>query len=378
MIYVDVSAAVHSRAGLGRYSLSLAEALIREQPSRFALFYNRGGDGRLPDSLQGVPSRHVELGYKPWRLAVLLAHLVRISFRRLVPDVSLFHSTEHLLMPLGSTPTALTVHDLIYRRFPAYHKRLNYWYLNLAMPLYCRRASAIIAVSESSKRDIVSHYGIDPDKIHVVHEAAAGHFAPPREQEVARARRQYELPERYLIHLGTVEPRKNLDRLVEALLALRGDRPDLHLVLAGGKGWLYEDFFARLQDQGLEGIVRHLGWVPDADLPAVIAAAELAVQPSLYEGFGLPLLEHMACGQLVAASNTSSHPEIGGQAVAYFDPLDVGDMVAVVRRLLLDPEERRRRQLAGLEQAGKFSWRQAALGTISVYDQHSQRTPGEG
>lgn len=375
MIYVDVSAAVHSRAGLGRYSLKLAQSLVDTQPDRFALFYNQGRHGRLPEELLPVPARRIKLGYKPWRLAILLAHLSHLSFRRLVPDASLFHSTEHLLMPLGQTPTILTVHDLIFKLYPSYHKRLNYWYLNLAMPIYCRRASTIIAVSQASKRDIVAHYEIDPDKIHVVYEAAAEHFRPASPAEIERVRRKYELPEQFLIHLGTIEPRKNLNRLLEALLLLRQTWPTLELILAGGKGWLYDDFFARIQREGLVDVVRSLGWVPDEDLPAVIGAASLAVQPSLYEGFGLPILEHMASGQVVAASDSSSHPEVGGQAPAYFQPTDTEEMAAVITRLLSDRDEYQRRRQLGLAQAQNFTWRRAAQETITLYDRLLAKAP---
>jgi glycosyltransferase involved in cell wall biosynthesis len=369
VIYVDVSAAVHSRAGLGRYSEELALALHQTQPDRFALFYNQGVDGRLPAALEPLPRRSVKWGYKPWRMAVLLAHLSRITFfDRFVPDARVFHSTEHLLMPLRDAPTVLTVHDLIFKLFPAYHKRLNYWYLSLAMPLYCRRATAVIAVSEASKRDLVAHYGIDPAKIHVIYEAAAAHFRPPDATKVEQARRQYGLPEQFLIHLSTIEPRKNLKRLLTGLKRLRRAFPELCLVLVGGKGWLYDDFFAAIEAEGLAEAVRPLGWVPDEDLPAVIAAAALAVQPSLYEGFGLTLLEHMASGQVVAASNASSHPEVGGEAVAYFDPVNVAEMTAVIHRLLSDPGEYHWRRQLGLEQAQKFSWQRAARETIALYE----------
>ena len=375
MLYVDISAAVHGRAGLGRYSQQLAHQLITTQPDRYALFYNRGRDGRLPDSLQqfvlthALPSRCLNLGYKPWRTAVLLGHLLGRPFNHLIPGARLFHSTEHLLMPLHGIPTVLTVHDLIYKLFPAYHKKLNYWYLNLAMPLYCRRATAIIAVSQATRRDIVKYYGVDPAKIHVVYEAASSLFQPPPPARIAFIRQKYRLPERFLIHLSTIEPRKNLSRLLDALKALRQLFPRLSLVLAGGKGWLYDDFFAKIEAEGLADAVHVLGWVPDEDLPAVIAAADLAVQPSLYEGFGLPILEQMACGQVVAASRSSSHPEVGGDATVYFDPLSVEEMAAVIHRLLSDRDEHQHRRQLGLEQAAKFSWQRAAQETIAIYDQ---------
>lgn len=369
MIYVDVSAAVHGRAGLGRYAAHLAQALALAQPGRIGLFHNLGRGGEIPAGLQGLPRRSVNWGYKPWRMAVLMGQFGRIPFNRLLPEAELFHATEHLLMPLHNLPAVLTVHDLIFKLFPDYHKKLNYYYLNWAMPLFCRRADAIIAVSEATRRDIVAHYGLDPAKIHVVYEAASAHFQLPTPADVAQARRQYHLPDRFLLHLGTLEPRKNLSRLLAALVELRRDRPDLHLVLAGARGWLMEAFFARLAEYDLAAVVHPLGWVPDETLPAVIAAADLAVQPSLYEGFGLPLLEQMACGQVVAASRAGSLPEVGGEAVAYFDPLDTAEMATVIGRLLDDRDEYAQRRRLGLAQAQRFSWERAARETWAVYAQ---------
>ena len=176
------------------------------------------------------------------------------------------------------------------------------------------------------------------------------------------------MPARFLIHLSTIEPRKNLLRLLDAFQILRRSFPDLHLLLAGGRGWLDDDFFARIAAEGLGEVVRPLGWVPDEDLPAIIGAAALAVQPSLYEGFGLPILEHMACGQVVAASDSSSHPEVGGAAAAYFNPTDSEQMAAVIARLLSDGDEYARRRELGLAQAARFSWERAAAETEAIYD----------
>ena len=370
MIYVDISAAVHSKAGIGRYSESLARALLAAQPDRFGLFYNMGKNGRFPPTLPStITNASVGYGYKPWRMAVLLGQLARVPFNRLLPGAELFHSTEHLLMPLRGIPTVLTIHDLIPKLFPAYHKKLNYTYLNAAMPLFCRRADKIIAVSQATKRDIVQHYGIDPAKIAVVYEAASPLFQPPPPTRVISVKQTYNLPERYLIHLSTIEPRKNLSTLLDSLLQLRQRFPNLALVLVGGRGWLYDDFFAKIERLGLQKAVIELGWVEDEDLPAVLAGADLAVQPSLYEGFGLPILEHMAVGQVVAASNRSSHPEVGGEAAAYFDPENVAEITAVITRLLTHRDEYHHRQQLGYEQAAQFSWQRAAAETIAIYDE---------
>jgi len=193
-VYVDVSAAVNSRAGLGRYARSLAQALISEMDSPPTLFYNRTEQAQDIPEWSNIPRRSIRIGYKPWRMMIWQGQLFRIAFNRLVPDARLFHATEHLLMPLRDVPTVMTVHDLIYKLFPQHHKKLNYWFLNAAMPLFVRRADAIIVVSQATKNDLIRHYGTPDNKITVVHEAAATHFRVPPDSEVARVRAIYDLP----------------------------------------------------------------------------------------------------------------------------------------------------------------------------------------
>lgn len=369
-IYLDVSAAVHSRAGLGRYAETLARHLVADESDgqSYALFYNRDRTVRPLTGLEGVPARTVSAGYKPWRMAVLMGQWARVGFNRLVPGATLLHATEHLLMPLRDVPTLLTVHDLIYRHFPQYHKRLNYWYLNLAMPLYVRRADAVIAVSECTRRDLMVAYGVPPEKVTLVYEAAAPRFAPPSTDLVARVRARYSLPERFLLTVGTIEPRKNLSRLLAAfeVVARRG-LVDVWVV-AGRPGWLYDDFFARLEASPCRERVILPGFVPDEELPALNAAATVAVLPSLYEGFGLPVLEAMACGTPVVCSEASSLPEFGGDAACYFDPTDPEAMAAALAKVLSDRDLRREMRRKGLQQAACFSWQRAAQETRALYD----------
>ena len=367
MIYVDVSAAVHAKAGIGRYAGSLAQALVELQPGRITLFFNRGRTATLPPGLESVPARSIRAGYKPWRMAVWLGQRAGLGFTHLMPDATLFHATEHLLPPLSDLPTVLTVHDMIFKRFPEHQKRLNYWYLNATMPLYCQRASAIITVSQASKRDIVADYGLDPAKVTVIYEAASSEFKPASPGVADQARRCYGLPERYLIHVGTIEPRKNLTRLVEALKRLRDSGLHIPLVVVGGKGWLYDDFFRRLEALEMEDAVCFPGYVPDDDLVALYSAAVATVMPSVYEGFGLPVLESMACGTPVLASNSSSLPELGGEAAHYFDPYDVAAVAASIREVWTKAGLQEEMATLGLQQAARFSWARAAAETLAVY-----------
>ena len=368
MIYLDVSAAVHRRAGLGRYAESLTRALVGAHPDRYALFYNREqGIEPLP-GLEHLITRTVALGYKPWRLLVWLGQLARVGLDGLLSDADLFHATEHLLLPLRFTPTVLTVHDLIFRHLPEHHKPLNRWYLNLTMPLYCRRASHIIAISECTERDLITAYGLPPEKITVIYEAADPRFGPRPPKVVAAARTRYGLPDRYLLFVGTIEPRKNLARLLAAFERIHAERLSDALVIVGKRGWLYDDFFARLEQSSARDAVILPGYVPNDDLPTIYAGAQALVFPSLYEGFGLPVLEAMACGTPVVASNASSLPEVGGSAALYFSPTQVEAMVEAVCRLLRDADLRGSMRTEGLNRAAEFSWRSTAAKTRTVYD----------
>jgi glycosyltransferase involved in cell wall biosynthesis len=374
--YVDISAAVHGRAGLGRYAGLLARHLIAREPEEFALFFNGMTSTRLPEGLSGVPRRSVPAGYKPWRMAVLLGQLAHVGFDGLIPGADLYHATEHLLMPLRHTPCILTVHDLVFRLFPQHHRLLNYAFLNLAVPMFLRRADHLIAVSHATKQDLVRLYGTNPNRITVIHEAADARFRPRPPEEMRQVKRKYGLPDRYILSLGTLEPRKNYQRLVEAygLLAHwydtdhgRMDAQKPRLVIAGGRGWLYQPFLRWLQDAGIREDVVLLGHVSDEDLPALYSAATLFVFASLYEGFGLPPLEAMACGAPVVCSGVSSLPEVGGKAVRYFDPTDPDDMAQVMQEVLTDGTLQAKMKEDGLKRASAFSWERTAEETLAVY-----------
>lgn len=366
-VYIDVSAAVNNRAGLGRYTRSLVQALIQEMNTPPALFFNQTAQAHTYAEWEGLEHHSIGLGYKPWRMAVWMGQLAHLSYNRLVPDASVFHATEHLLMPLRGVPTVLTVHDLIYKLFPQHHKRLNYWFLNAAMPLFVKRARAIIVVSQATKNDLIRYYKTPDNKITVVHEAAAPHFRVVSDAEVARVRAKFNLPERFLLAVGTIEPRKNLSRLVEVLAQLRRDDRSLHLVVVGAKGWLYEEFFERIKELGLQHAVHLPGFVPDDDLPAVFRAATLYVMASMYEGAGLPLLEAMACGAPVVSSRESSLPELGADIPRYFNPYDVEHMSSVIGEVLNNDHLREEMTVAGPIRAAKFSWQRAARETLAVY-----------
>jgi len=367
MIVVDVSAAVHRRAGLGRYAESLARALADAVPNGLGLFYNQERGVSPLTGLEHLPTSTVAMGYKPWRMLVWVGQLSRVGFDRLVPGAHVFHATEHLLPPLRRVPTVLTVHDLSFRHLPAHHKTLNRLYLNAAMPLYCRRAGRIIAISECTKRDLVDAYGMPAEKVTVIYEAASPRFQPQSAEAIAAARAIHGLPDRYLLFVGTIEPRKNLTRLLAAFETIAREGLSDALVIAGRPGWLCGDFFSALEASPVRDRVILPGFVPDDDLPGVYGGAQALVLPSLYEGFGLPVLEAMACGTPVICSSTSSLGEISGDAALHVDPGQTSSIVSAIRTLLADDGLQEDLRLRGRRRAAEFSWTRVAAETQAVY-----------
>jgi glycosyltransferase involved in cell wall biosynthesis len=268
----------------------------------------------------------------------------------------------------------ITVHDLSYLFFPQSFRTLNRSYLQTFTRLSVRQARRVIAVSESTKRDLVQQYGLSPGKVDVVHNGVDAGFQPLPAGQVVAFRKEKGLPDRFILFVGTLEPRKNVVRLVEAYARLPKDRPPLMLV--GGKGWLYDEIFARVEALGLSGEVRFVGYVPADALPWWYNAADLFVYPSLYEGFGLPPLEAMACGTAVISSTASSLPEVVAQAGLLIDPAEPEALAKAMEQVLADREMRKQMESAGLVQAKNFSWEKSARKTVESY--RRALTPGGG
>lgn len=365
-VYVDISAAVHAKAGLSRYAGSLARALAPVLGSQLRLFQNSLGTLMPPEDLAGIPVSGTRLGYRPWRAAALASQALGLSSRRLAPQCQVFHATEHLLPPVAA-PAVLTVHDLIWELYPQYHRKANYVYLKNAVPLYCRHAERIIAVSSATRADLVERYRIPAEKVTVIAEAAAERFAPAPPSEIERVRSKFSLHGRYIIAVGTLEPRKNIATLARACGELfRRDLADV-LVVVGARGWLFEDAMREISALPWSNRIEMPGYVSDDDLVALYSGAWLAAQPSYYEGFGLPVLEAMACGCPVCASETSSLPEVGGDAARYFDPHSLESMTESLALVAGDDALRNDMRVEGLTRAGEFSWQRTAHETAALY-----------
>jgi glycosyltransferase involved in cell wall biosynthesis len=369
MVCIDLSAAAQERAGLGRYAASLAQALLALGEPLQA-FVNDPRGSRLAEPLSALPTRTVRLARKPWRLRAAATYFGGPSLDGVFAGVSLYHATEHLLPRLRRVPSVFTLHDIAYLRYPQYHLLQNRLFLSLMMPRFLAQAQRIIAISESTRREALAAYRLDPAKIEVIAEGVEPRFAPvPDAGLLSGVRARYGLPARFILFVGTIEPRKNLRTLLEAYAALRPNAPEVGLVIAGGKGWLFADFFDQLRALGLESQVRLTGFVPDDDLPALLSAAEAFVYPSVYEGFGLPPLEAMACGTPVLCSDASSLPEVVGQAGLLLPPTDAAAWAAALQRILSDAALRADLRERGLARARQFTWEAAAKRTLAVYKQ---------
>jgi len=379
-ICLDVSAAVHRRAGLGRYTLELTRALVAQSEHDYVAFYHQRGQAHLDPPIDSLPQRTTQLSVKPWRLTTMLAHWFGVPQDALFPGVDLFHATEHLLPRLRRIRSVFTLHDLIFRFDPGSHLPLNRIYLNTMMPRFLRAADAVIAVSECSQRDAMRLYGTPADKVHVIPEGVDARFKPVASQQVAQVRDKFHLPEHFVLCVGTLEPRKNYSLLFEALATCREQGHSAWpLIIAGKPGWLYEPILQRINDLGLQDLVRTTGFFPDEDLPALYNAATLLAMPSRYEGFGLPVLEAMACGTPVVCSNTSSLPEVAGEAALLVPPDDVRAWTQAIARVWNEGALRAQMRARGFAQASHFTWERAARLTSDLYvhiaGQSSLQTP---
>jgi glycosyltransferase involved in cell wall biosynthesis len=267
--------------------------------------------------------------------------------------------------------TVVSVHDISYVFFPEAFSPRDRVLLSLAVPLSMRRADRVLTISEHARRDIVQHYRVPEWKVTAIPLAAEEHFQPvAAADELARVRARYRLPERYILAVGNLQPRKNLRRLIEAFATLRAAGTiTQRLVLVGKNLWRESEVFAAIRARGLVDEVVATGYVPDADLPAIYSAADVFVYPSLYEGFGVPPLEAMSCGTPVIASNSSSLPEVVGDAALLVDPTNTGELTAALERLLTDEVVSARLRVAGRKQAARFSWTETARRTLAVYEE---------
>lgn len=361
-IGIDARILGYRRAGIGQYILQLIEHLARlERDTEFVLLQSRKDGNEYVDQanfhrhMLWTPSHH---RFEPWVLPLETIGL----------GLDLLHSPDFIPPFIRPYRSVITVHDLGFLLFPHFvpaDAAHHYGKIDQAV----RRTDHIIAVSQSTKRDIVKLLGVPEHKITVIHEAANEIYRPiDDEHALADVSARYGLRRPFILFVSTIEPRKNLPTLIRAFHhLLQKYRVDAMLAVAGEKGWLYKEEFRLVDEFNLHDDVRFLGRVPLRDLPYLYNAACVHVHPSYYEGFGLTPLEAMACGTPTVVSNVSSLPEVVGDAGLLVSPDEVEELAVAIWRVLDDSELHQTLREKGLKRAQQFSWRKAARQHLDVY-----------
>jgi glycosyltransferase involved in cell wall biosynthesis len=366
-IAIDAIPLAAAKTGVGHYTDALAEGLARTHPdhcydlvSPYDFDFDYNGDKPKNLNRQYIPVRSI---FNKWWLVGLPSLLW-------IYRVDVFHGTNYCVPVFAPCPTVVTIHDLSLFTQSHTHEAANVKQGKRRMPLMARLASMIIAPSEWTRREVIEKLRVSSEKVRVIHEAAREGMRPLPPHLCQDALDRYRIRTPFLLYVGTIEPRKNLLTLIRAyddLLRTTPLRPQL--VLAGGRGWLCDEVYKLVEELKLQDQVNFTGYVGDADLPALYSAAGAFIYPSLYEGFGLPPLEAMACGAPVITSDISSLPEVVGKAGLTHAPTDTRALTEAMAKLLGDETAREHFRREGLKQAAKFSWERAARETQSVYDE---------
>ncbi len=359
LIGIDASRAVVPHpTGAEIYSRELIRALLAlGSEHRFRLYFRTAPP---PGVFPGAEKRPIPFP-RMW------THL-RLSWEmtRHPPDVLFVPS--HVLPIIHPPASLVTVHDLGYRYFPDAHPRLQRFYLELSTRWNVHAAAHVLADSAATRDDLVAHYRVDPEKITVVYPGLDETLAPVHDPaRIAKAKARYGIAGDYYLYLGTLQPRKNLARVVAAFADLPcAIRANVALVLAGKKGWLYDDLFTQVDRLGLTEQVHFPGYIAAEDKAALLSGALAFVFPSLHEGFGFPVLEAQTCGCPVIASDASSLPEVAGEAALLVDPQNVADISTAMARVVTDEDKRADLIARGFINIRRFSWEQCAQTTLGI------------
>ncbi len=372
-IGIDVTSALAQGGGIGRYTRELVDAVVQLGTEfNFTLFSARHPreltTNRIFSLAKNVTFKEIPIS-EQWLYRIWYRLRLPISVQNFTGSMDLFHSPDFVLPPISKrVPTLLTVHDLSFVHFPEAYTESLVAYLNRVVPWSINRASHILADSFATQDDLINLWKVPQEKISVLYSGVGDHFKPVTSpKEIRRVRKKYKLGDGpYLISVGTVQPRKNYQMLIKAFREVAQNYKH-NLIIVGGLGWMHEPILEEIHLQELEGRVRFLGFIDDRDLPALYSAATLFAFPSLYEGFGLPILEAMACGVPVIASNASCLPEVAGDAALLLPSNDVEAWTHSLLSLLDDMSSRMKMVGAGFLRARKFTWTQSARDLMEVY-----------
>ncbi|MBN1978980.1 MAG: glycosyltransferase family 4 protein [Anaerolineae bacterium] len=356
LIGIDASRAIAARpTGTEVYSQRLIQALLgMESPHQFRLYFR---EPPLAGTFAGA-----ELHTIPFPR--LWTH-IRLSWEMARRPPEALFIPSHVLPPIHPRASLVTVHDLGYLHFPEAHPRLQHLYLDLTTRWNARAAAHILADSEATKVDLIAHYATPPEKISVAYPGYDQALSPVRDPATIEVKSRYNTGGDYFLYLGTLQPRKNLARVIDAFATIETKAT---LVLAGKRGWLHDDLFSQVRRLRLEERVLFPGYIAEEDKAALLSGALAFVFPSLYEGFGLPVLEAQACGCPVITSTTSSLPEVAGDGALLVDPRDSSAIADAMQRITADPTLRESLVGRGFINARRFSWATCAQTVLNAIE----------
>lgn len=353
-------------AGISWYMVNLLQRLGQVSPDNFRY------SAFLSDRAFQSPGLNLNRSPLPTQRP-----LVRIFWEQVLQpaalrltSIDLLHALAFVAPLVTSCPFVVTVYDLSFMRFPEAFRPFNRWYLRTFTAQSVRRAAAVITISNSTRRDVIELLGADPAKVRTVYCGVDEAFRPRPAAEIELFRAKHSLPDPFILFVGTLEPRKNIDGLIRAYAHWRQQESQAPpLVIAGGKGWYYQTIFELVEALDLAGSIYFPGYLPQAELPLWYNAADLLVYPSHFEGFGLPVLEAMACGTPVITSTAASLPEVAGAAARLVEPEDTAALARALTDVMSRPDLRLDMRAQGLRQAARFSWDKSVRETVEIYGQ---------
>lgn len=351
-IAIDIREAVRpKRTGKGWYAFQMIKHLLEMNKGNSYILYTD-----LPfadfEKYKNVRVKFFPPSALHWHMKVLQ------DVKKERPDI--YFAPSSFIVPALAPKwlkVVITVHDLVAWLFPMRHNMKATFIERLTLPYALKRGAYVTTVSENTKKDLIQIFKTKDEKIEVIPCAASEAFAPFSAQEIQKFREEKNLPEKYILAVGTLEPRKNMKTLIKCMSQIPAE---ISLYIIGGKGWQYEEIFDEVKKYGLENRIKFLGYVDEKELPLYYNAAACFVFPSLYEGFGIPPLEAMQCGCPVVCSNTSSLPEVVGESALLVNPLSSHDMSKAIHSILSDVKLATNLREKGLMQAKKFSWEKSA------------------
>ena len=376
-IYIDAQPFFKKRTGIVWYTYNTVLETLKAAPDDMSIYgvvYDFLGRLNAEAALKEAGfKKTISRKFVPPRLYKLIWAYIKIRFDKHFKDGDIYHFYNYVIPPIGKDKKVIiNVYDMVYKKFPETMMASNLYLLNRDLRRSIKRADHIITISESAKGDIQEYFSVDESKISVLLPGIdLGFFNQGRnigEHKAKEIKEKYNLPPKYLLYLGTIEPRKNIKTIYDAYAALPQEtKEEYMLVMAGGTGWKSHEIQEYPKKLGIESSVRHIGYVDEEDKPFIYGMAEVFLFPSLYEGFGMPVSEALASGTPVITSDNSSLPEAGGEGASYINCMDSEAMAQEITRYITDERYKKQKLELGAKHVQKLSWKENGLKTLEIY-----------